>query len=99
MEYKIMGVPVRIGIHYLSNRRYIIWHQDYESEAYTLSGAEEKIRCLIEKKLGESTATYRGDLPPSITKAKHDLDSYARLRETEFRISVPAEVYGGNTNA
>jgi len=99
MEYKLMGVPVRVGIHYLSNRRYIIRQGDYEGDAYTFRGAEEKIMHLIEKKLGESyasdTAAYKGDLPPSVTKASHDLDSYARLRESEFRISVPAEVYGG----
>ena len=100
MEYKINGVPVRVHIHYNEGRRYIIRYRDTEQDAYTISGAEEHIRHLIKKKLGASFAAiyaeYNGDLPPSITEASHDLDSYAALRETGFSLSVPAAVYGGD---
>ena len=99
MEYKIMGVPVRVGVHYLDRRRYIIRRGDYEGEAYTFSGAEEKISSLIKASLEKETRRValnvytNGDFPSATEKASYELDAYAQLRESEFRISVPAEVY------
>lgn len=92
---------MRVHTHFLDNRRYIVRQGDYEADAYTFNGAEEKIRNRIKEALERKAKRIalqvytEGGIPSAEEKASYELDAYAQLREAVFDLSVPAAIYGG----